>query len=77
MSRNQEQVSHGKPYLEADRHDGLTHGVPAEQAQASQERRAGGNGIAKGSKLIPSMGGRAHKGKTKLTHDVPDRKSVV
>lgn len=60
-------------YVEPERHDGLSSGVPAdagEQQGASQERRAGGTGIQKGDKLVPSMGGRAHKGSARLTHRV-------
>jgi hypothetical protein len=65
--------SHGFPYIEAERHDELRDGTPAanEQAEASQERKAGGRGIAPGATVVPGMGGRARKGRTKLTHDVP------
>jgi hypothetical protein len=67
--------SHGFGYVEAPRHDELPTGVPAlgaEQANARQERKAGGRGIQKGATEVPAAGGRARKGRTKLTHDVPD-----
>lgn len=57
------------------RHDELSDGAPADgavQASASQERKAGGRGIAPGASLVPAMGGRARKGRSKLTHEVPD-----
>jgi hypothetical protein len=63
----------GVPYMPGpERHDELSSGVSAgsEQAEASQERRHGGARIAPGSKLVPAMGGKARKGRTKLTHDV-------
>jgi hypothetical protein len=68
-------TSHGRPYVEPERHDELSNGTPAptaEQADASQERRQGGARIAPGSKIVPAMGGKARKGRAKLTHDVPD-----
>jgi hypothetical protein len=65
--------SHDRTRIQADRHDELTDGVPShEQASASQERKAGGRGIGRGASLVPAMGGRALKGRTKLTHEVPD-----
>ena len=60
-----------RTYLEPERHDALSDGTPdATQSDASQERRAGGNGIARGATLVPAMGGRSRKGRTKLTHEV-------
>lgn len=64
--------SHGRPYVEPERHDELSTGVPSpEQADASRERKAGGRGIPPGATAVPAAGGRARKGRTKLTHDVP------
>lgn len=64
-----------KPYLPGpERHDELSEGSPRpddEQRAASQERKAGGRGIAPGATIVPAMGGRARKGRTKLTHEVP------
>ncbi|HSY20680.1 MAG TPA: hypothetical protein VK841_01115 [Polyangiaceae bacterium] len=54
-----------------ERHDELSDGVPsAEQAEASQERKAGGNGIQKGAKAVPRLGGKSRKGRTRLTHEI-------
>ena len=69
-----EQTSHDFKYIEPERHDELSDGTPAdvgEQQDASQERKAGGRGIAPGATLVPARGGRARKGSTKLTHHVP------
>jgi hypothetical protein len=66
-------VKNGIPYPEPPRSDELREGRPAEgtaQSRASQERKAGGRGIPKGATDIPSAGGRARKGSTKLTHEV-------
>lgn len=67
--------SHDRDYIEPERHDELSEGTPAptgEQRDASRERKGGARGIAPGSSLVPSMGGKARKGRSKLTHDVPD-----
>ncbi|HEY1696167.1 MAG TPA: hypothetical protein VGG39_28565 [Polyangiaceae bacterium] len=56
-------------YLEPERHDELSAGVPgdpSEQQQARKERKAGGRGIPPGATAIPRLGGKAHKGKPKL-----------
>jgi hypothetical protein len=69
-----ESTSHAFPYIEPERHDELSAGTPAPdhaQRDASQERKAGARGIAPGATLVPAMGGRARKGSTKLTHEVP------
>ncbi len=66
-------IKNGIPYPEAPRADEMADGVPAdatEQAAARQERKAGGRGIQKGATAIPSLGGKAHKGTTRLTHRV-------
>jgi hypothetical protein len=66
-------IKNGIPYPEPPRSDELGSGVPdPSQAAARQERRAGGAGIPPGAKLVPSKGGRAHLGRTKMTHDVRD-----
>ncbi len=65
--------SHDRDRLQGDRHDELTTGTPdPEQSDASQERKAGGRGIQPGATIVPALGGKARKGRTKLTHDVPD-----
>ena len=64
--------SHGKVYIEPERHDELSEGVPAPaQADAGQERRADGT-LMKGARTIPSLGGKAHKGRTRLSHQIYD-----
>lgn len=70
--------SHGRPYQQPDRHDELTDGVPAPvQVAASDERRANGT-IALGASTVPSMGGKAKKGTTHLSHriDAPELTST-
>lgn len=63
--------SHEFPYVEPERHDELSAGVRDNaQANARQERKAGGRGIQKGATEVPAKGGRARKGRTKLTHEV-------
>ena len=64
--------SHGRPYVEAPRADELPAGTPAPyepQATAGEERKANGT-IAQGARAIPSAGGRATKGTTKLSHRI-------
>lgn len=64
-------LSHGFPYERPPRHNELTDGVPsAEQAAASAERKSGGARIPKGATIVPSLGGKAHKGKTYLSHNI-------
>jgi hypothetical protein len=63
-------TKNGTPYPDLVRPDELPRGVPDAQPGARQERKAGGRGIQKGAKDIPAMGGRARKGRTKLTHEV-------
>jgi hypothetical protein len=61
--------------MQPDRHDELSSGVPAddhEQRSASAERKAGGPGIPPGATVVPAEGGRARKGRTQLTHAVPE-----
>src|SRR6202040_1907716 len=41
------------------------------QVNAGQERKAETGRFATGASIIPRMGGKALKGRTKLTHDVP------
>ena len=63
----------GTPYPDVVRVDELPAGQPdSAQAGASRERRAGGHRIKPGDKLVPAMGGRAGKGRTKMTHEVRD-----
>lgn len=66
-------VKNGIPYPEPPRSDELASGVAvdsAEQEAARQERKRGGAGIPKGATAIPSAGGKANKGSTRLTHRV-------
>jgi hypothetical protein len=61
----------GTPYPDVVRPDELPRGVPDAQPEARQERRSGGRGIPKGATTVPSLGGKARSGRTKLTHEVP------
>ena len=62
--------SNGFPYMQPDRHDELTDGVPAAvQAEASDERRPDGT-IALGASTVPALGGKARKGTTYLSHRI-------
>jgi hypothetical protein len=66
-------IKNGIHYPEPPRSDELAAGVAvdrAEQEPARQERKRGGRGIPKGATAIPSAGGKAHKGSTRLTHRV-------
>jgi hypothetical protein len=63
-----ESTSHGFPYVEPPRHDELPAGVP-EQARAGDQRRSDGT-LEQGASTIPALGGKAHKGKTYLSHRV-------
>lgn len=63
-------TSHDRPYIEPERHDELSDGSPnVPQAEASAERRPDGK-LAKGAHTVPSMGGLAAKGTTKLSHRI-------
>lgn len=62
--------SHGRPYIEPERHDELSEGVAAPaQADAGQERTADGR-LTKGARTVPSQGGKAHKGRTRASHEI-------
>jgi hypothetical protein len=62
-------TSHGKPYIEAERHDELTDGVVDSQGRASDPRKPGGQ-LEQGASDTPRKGGQAHKGKTLLSHRI-------
>jgi hypothetical protein len=61
-------TSHGRPYVEPERHDELSPGV-AEQAPARDPRKPGGQ-LVQGARSVPSLGGKAHKDKTFLSHRI-------
>lgn len=62
--------SNGFPYVQPDRHDELADGVPKEsQVEPGAERRPDGT-LVQGASTIPSMGGKAHKGRTNLSHRI-------
>jgi hypothetical protein len=68
--------SHGRPYVEAPRHDELPAGEAAPvQVEAGHERRADGT-LAQGARTIPSLGGKAMKGRTKLSHRIQASKGL-
>jgi hypothetical protein len=63
-----ESHSHGFAYVEPERHDELSPGVPEstrEQAPARGERTTGGR-WAKGARTAQRQGGESHRGKHKL-----------
>ena len=60
-------TSHGKPYAEPERHDELSTGIPQDRATRA---RKPGTGIQKGDRKIPSLGGLAHKGTSRLSHRI-------
>ena len=61
--------SHGRTYVEAPRHDEM----PAGEAQprAGDDPRENGKLMA-GARKTPSLGGQATKGRTSLSHRVPE-----
>jgi hypothetical protein len=64
--------SHGRPYVEAPRHDELPDGVPAPStalASAGDERRHDGT-FTQGASTAQAAGGKAHKGRTRLSHRI-------
>lgn len=63
--------SHGFPYVEPERHDELSTGVPETRAlvDAGGQRRTNGT-FAPGSSAMAAKGGAAHKGRTKLSHNL-------
>jgi hypothetical protein len=63
-----ESRSHAFPYVEPERHDELSSGV-AVQAEASDPRKADGT-LMLGARKVPSAGGKAHKGRTRLSHHI-------
>lgn len=57
-------------YVEPERHDELSDGVAVpKQVEARHERTPDGK-LAKGAKTIPSMGGKALKNSTRLSHRI-------
>ena len=59
--------SHGKAYAEPERHDELSEGIP--QASATDANKHS-TGIQKGERNRPSLGGKATRGSTKLSHRI-------
>ncbi len=67
-----EHRSHGRAYVEPPRHDELPEGVPAHDAtlvQAGGQRRPDGT-FTQGSSTVQVAGGKAHKGRTRLSHRI-------
>lgn len=61
--------SHDRPYIEPERHDELSTGVAVSQARTSDPRRPNGT-LAKGAQAVPTLGGKASKGSTRLSHRI-------
>ncbi len=62
--------SHGKPYAEPERADELSAGVAvASQGSARGERTVEGRFLP-GSRTVPTLGGKATKGATRLSHRI-------
>ncbi len=66
--------SHGRPYVQPDRHDELTDGVPASitPVHAGGQKRSAGRFVAESAETSANAakGGAAHKGTTQLSHTI-------
>ena len=63
--------SHDFPYVEPERHDELSDGVPTDNAlaRAGDQRRPDGT-LVQGASTLPALGGKARKGRTTLSHEI-------
>jgi len=68
-------TSHGRRYIEPERHNELSGGIvaPVEQAEGGDERRDDGT-FAQDAKTAQSKGGKALKGRTRLSHHIGGEK---
>lgn len=55
-------------YPQVPRSDELMKGVPAEAQEPSRDEQDAAGKLQKGARKIPSMGGKAHRGRTQLSH---------
>lgn len=64
-----EVTQHGRPYMEPERHDELSDGVPR---QAPTQKRGGKDFVAgeAATREAASRGGASHKGRTRLSHRI-------
>jgi hypothetical protein len=62
--------SHNRPYIEPERHNELSRGVRAEAQASAREERTEAGKLIKGARMVPSMGGKATKGATRLSHRI-------
>jgi hypothetical protein len=63
--------SHGATYVEPERHDELSHGVPAARSGAQKRSRGRFTAGPDGSAIVAGeAGGKRHKGKTHLSHRI-------
>lgn len=63
-------TSHGKPYIEAERHDELSTGVRAKPQESARDERTADGRLVPGARTTPSQGGKATKGATRLSHRI-------
>lgn len=64
--------SHGRLYVSAPRHDEMPSGEPVMgQGEARDDRRENGT-LKPGASLVPRLGGQSAKGRTSLSHRVPE-----
>lgn len=64
------QRSHGRLRAEPERADELSDGVPAPPLEGAKDARRPTGQLLKGASTVPSMGGRARKGRTRLSHRI-------
>jgi hypothetical protein len=69
-----QRISHDKPYFEPERPDELSTGKRDErdvlQASAGAQDRDAAGRLVPGARALPSMGGQAKRGSTKLSHTI-------
>lgn len=62
--------SHDRPYVEPERHDELSTGTPAAPLASARSEQTPDGRLLPGARTIPSMGGKATKGATHLSHRI-------
>lgn len=66
--------SNGFPYVQPDRHDELTDGVPAESSGAQKRTTQRFEPGSSAAKEAGAKGGSSHKGRTQLSHTIDGAK---
>ena len=62
--------SHGRPYAQPERHDELSDGVPTGALVGAGTQRRPDGTFAPGASALAARGGKAHKGRTRLSHRI-------